>query len=229
MNQSAISRQVQLAQQQARMAAGSQQGQASVGACAPQNSPYPPSAGYGTGQYGAQYGPNANFDPSLPQNAPWVHPAALVNPYQVIQSNYVPLGVDMSVTADGAAVTGSFFPTHGLYYIAGIRVCNECDEIEIVRITTGGSDLARNAGAFDAAAYNTIECFCPVDWGCISQQNPLNLTARAKGTPSVAPTLTAILFGTHQQGFNTCYPGLPAAIGLQPGVYGQPAAGALPG
>lgn len=228
MNPQALQRQVQLAQQQARLAASSQHDVA-VGACAPQTSPYPPSAGYGTGQYGFQYGPNRDIMPGLPQNAPWVNPAGLVNPYQVIQQNYSPLGIRMPLPGGGAPATLSAFPNHGLFYIAGVRVCNECDEVDIIRITTGGADLARNAAPFDAAAYNTIECFCPVDWGCISKEQPLNITAAAVGTPSVGPTLNAILFGTQQQSWNSCYPGLPAAIGLQPGVYGMPAAGAIPG
>lgn len=226
MQNQALQRQIQLAQQQARLAA-SAQNNASVGACAPQTSPYPPSAGYGTGQYGFQYGPNRDIFPGLPQNAPWVHPAGLVNPYQVIQQNYSPLGIRMPLMTTGPS-TVSIFPNHGLFYIAGVRVCNECDEVDIIRITTGGADLARNAAPFDAAAYNTIECFCPVDWGCISKEQPLNITAEPVGTPSVAPTLNAILFGTQQQSWNSCYPGLPAAIGLQPGAYGMPAAGAIP-
>lgn len=228
MQNQALQRQVAFAQQQVRNL-GSQAYDQSTGACAPQTSPYPPSSGYGTGQYGFQYGPNRDIFPGLPQNAPWINAAGLVNPYQVIQQNYSPLGIRFALPLNGDAATISVFPNHGLYYIAGVRVCNECDEVEIVRVTTGGADLARNAAPFDAAAYNTIECFCPVDWGCISKEQPLNLTARSVGTASVPTVLNAILFGTQQQSWNSCYPGLPAAIGLQPGVYGHPAAGALPG
>lgn len=226
-----IYRAQQLAQQQ-RMLGGNirraaQGDQFSVGAC--QASPWPPSAGYGTGQYGSQYSPNNDLNPGLPQNAPWVPPQALVNPYQVLQQNYTPLGFRVQANSPaGTSTTIVIAPNQGLFYIAGIRAFNQPDEIEILRVSTGGADIARNAASFDFAAYNTIECFCPVEWGCISNQSPMTLTFASIGTPSTAPFINGVLFGTYQQSFNSCYPGLPTAIGLQPGVYGQPAAGAIP-
>lgn len=228
----AAQQQAQLAQQQrllgGNIRAAAQGNPASVGAC--QASPWPPSGGYGTGQYGSQYGPNNDLNPGLPQNAPWVPPQAMVNPYQVIQQNYTPLGFRVQAnTPAGSATTIIIAPNNGgLFYISGIRSFNQPDEIEILRISSGGADIARNAASFDFAAYNTIECFCPVDWGCISNQSPMTLTFASIGNPSIAPFINGVLFGTFQQSWNSCYPGLPSAIGLQPGVYGQPAAGAIP-
>jgi hypothetical protein len=74
---------------------GRQSNPVSVGAC---GTPWDATAGYGTGQYGLQYGVNQNFFPSLPQNAPNAG-AFLVNPNQVLQQNYSPLGMRFQAVA----------------------------------------------------------------------------------------------------------------------------------
>jgi len=197
--------------------ANSQKSRANVGACAP--SPYDATQNYGTGQWGQQYSSNMGFMPSLPQNAPNVQAPLLVNPFQVIQQNYSPLGIRDAVEVGGVVTQIEVAPNHGLFYIAGVRSGNDFNEVTIIRVTTGGADIARNAGSFDAAAYNTIECFCPVDWGVISQNQPLIITAQPIGTPSVAPVLNWTLFGTQQQSWNSAYPGIiPATMGFNPGV-----------
>jgi hypothetical protein len=217
-NHNSLARQVAMAQggRNGVRVMGRQSNPVSVGAC---GSPWDATAGYGTGQYGLQYGVNQNFYPSLPQNAPNAG-AFLVNPNQVLQQNYSPLGLRFQAVA-GQTTNVELAPTHGLYYIAGIRTFVQPDVIFIERVSTGGADLARNAGPFDAASYNTVECFCPVDWGCISSQQPMQIAFSAVGTPSVQPFLNLSLFGTQQQSFNSCYPGLPAAIGLAPGAAGN--------
>lgn len=218
----AAQRAAQLAQQQ-RMLGGNirragQGDPASVGAC--QATPWPP-GGWGSGQYGSQYGPNNDLSPGLPQNAPWVPGNMLVNPCQVIQQNYTPLGFRIQANSPaGTSTTIIISPNSGgMFYVAGIRIFNQPDEIEILRISSGGADIARNAASFDAAAYNTLECFCPVDWGCISNQSPMTLTFASIGNPSTAPFINGVLFGTFQQSWNSCYPGLATALGAC-GPYG---------
>jgi hypothetical protein len=198
--------------------ANSQKSRANVGACAPVTN-WDSSQGYGTGQYGPQYSPNVPFSPSLPQNAPNVQSPLLVHPLQVIQQNYSPIGIRNQLEVGGAVLQIEVSPNHGLFYIAGVRSGNDFNEITIIRVTTGGADIARNAGAFDAAAYNTIECFCPVDWGVISAMQPLVIQAVPIGTPSSAPWLNWTLFGTQQQSFNSAYPGIiPSTMNFNQGM-----------
>jgi hypothetical protein len=205
-NQLAYARNLQLARAQASRS------NPSVGACAP--SPWDASQSYGTGQFGLQYSPNMGFMPSLPQNAPNVQNPLLVNPFQVIQQNYSPLGTRTTIAIGGVVTQIDIAPNTGLFYIAGVRSCNDCDEVDIIRVISGGADVARNAGTFDAAAYNTIECFCPVDWGVITHNQPLQIQAMPVGTPSAAPVLNWTLFGTQQQSWNSAYPGIiPATMG----------------
>jgi len=189
--------------------------------------PWQATPAYGPGQ-GAQYDPNIGFAPSLPQNAPFVDPGLLVNPYQVIEQNYVPLGFRVQAAVPGGTpLTVEVFPFKGLYYIAGIKIFNDPGIIEILRFESGGSGLPRNAAPFDAAAYNTLEPFSPVDFGCISNQQPLTITFAAFGTPSEAPFLNGVLFGTQQQSWNSCYPAIGTALGLSPSVYGNPTGGIM--
>ena len=228
MHNAHMHRQLQLAQTQGQRLRNASAGRASVGQQGCSATPWQNTPPWGPGQ-GAQYSPNMGFAPSLPQNGPFVRPELLVNPYQVIEQSYVPLGFRVRAAAPGGSPsTIEVFPFKGLYYIAGVKSFTLPGEIEMLRVESGGSGLPRNAAPFDFAAYNTLEPFSPVDYGCISNQQPLTLTFAAFGTPSEAPFLNGVLFGTQQQSWNSCYPGLPTAIGLSPSVYGNPVSGMMP-
>lgn len=221
-NTALMQRQIRMAQNQMRQhkARVGQRGQqpVNVGAC---GSPWQPSPFY-AGQWGAQWGPNVPHSDVVPQNAPNVPPQMLASPTDIIRANQTSFSIRAQAAANNAVVTVEGNPIAGLFYTSAVRSCNECNEIDIQTITTGGSSINRLAGPTDAVAWNTIECQCPVDWGCISSQNPIRISFSAVGTPSVAPFLTLILFGTRDESFNSCYPGLPAAVGLLPGAYGWP-------
>lgn len=213
----AAAQQQQLAHQQQDLAGNirrANENPASVAGC--QASPWQPSPDYGTGQYGSQWGPNNPMNPSMgPQSAPQVPPSQQVGPNQVLAQNASPLGVNIQANAPaGTPTTVLISPATGLYYINCVRTFNQPGEITINRVTSAGLDVPRNSGSFDAAAYNTLECCCPVDWGCISSQAPMTLTFASQGSPSTAPFLNMVLFGTWQQSFNSCYPGIGPAVGL---------------
>jgi len=215
--QQQIVQQQQLAQQQQQLAGnirGAGGNPASVGGgCAA--SPWQPTGGYGTGQYGSQWGPNNPLDPGMPQNAPNVPASQLVGPNQVLSQNGTPLGVNVQALAPaGTPTTVIVQPATGLFYVNCVRSFNQPGEVTITRISSAGLDTSRNAAAFDAAAYNTLECCCPVDWGCISNQAPMTITFASQGAPSTAPFLNLVLFGTWQQSFNSCYPAIGPAVGL---------------
>lgn len=203
-------RQVKLAQQQVRV------GQALRRAPAQAQQPVNVA---GCGGFGQNIMSEGWGDPSLPNAAPRVPPELLVNPYQILQNFYSPLGFRAQAAAGGALTTVSVFPTQGLFFGAGIRTFNQPDEILIQRISAAGADIALNAGPFDAAAYNTIECFCPIDVGCFQRNDPLTISFSSIGTPSVAPFLNGVIFGTQQQSYKACYPGLGSALGC--GAYGM--------
>lgn len=69
-----------------------------------QDSPWIPSPGYGTGEYGRQYAPNRTPFPGLPQNAPAVPPNMLVGPTNtiVVGARAEPIQDDVSVGSKSA-------------------------------------------------------------------------------------------------------------------------------
>lgn len=157
---------------------------------------------YGTGEYGCQYSHDVSPERALPQNAPAVDPRALVGPEDTILQQLSPLGIRLPAPMQETHV--SLAPVqHGLLYVGGVRSLTAPGQVEIVRLSVGnGSDIARNATPFDAAAFATEKCFCPVDWGC---SNLISITLRGL-VPNA--TLNWVLFGTLQQSWNSCYPSL---------------------
>ena len=153
-----------------------------------------------------QCGPSPwNCGPGMPA----IPPGMMVQPNQLLARDCAPLGLRVQASTGGALTTATIAPSAGLYYIFGVRSFNSEDEVQIQSIRTSGSTIAMNAGPFDAAAYNTIDCWCGVNWGCISTTNPLTVQFNSVGSPSTPPFLNWVLFGRFIQGWNTCYPGLP--------------------
>jgi hypothetical protein len=177
----------QLAARQAALAVGARYNQpASVGACSMYSGP----------------GCDSGNCPTTPGNYPAQVPP--MPPNSVIQNTMSPCGVRGTVPTSGASVTFQISPI-GYYYICGVRTFNNANTVDVVTLIGGQSTVQLNACAFDAAAYNTNECFCPVDWGCASQTTPFEITVQAVSTQTVAPTFTAVLFGCWQQALG-CYP-----------------------
>jgi hypothetical protein len=132
---------------------------------------------------------------------------------QLLTRDCAPLGIRVQASTAGALTTATIAPSAGAYYIFGVRSFNGEDEITIQTIRTAGSTVAMNAGPFDAAAYNTIDCWCGVDWGCITTTTPLTIQFNSVGSPSTPPFLNWVLFGRFVQGWNTCYVGIPSPFG----------------
>jgi hypothetical protein len=141
--------------------------------------------------------------------APNVVPIGNANPGQILAVQCSPLGIRAQALAGGAATLATVAPTAGIYQIYGVASCNSCEEIQVNSVQTAGSTIAFNAGPFDSAAYNTVDCWCSVNWGCVSPQNPGTINFQSIGSPSTAPFLLWTLFGLFTQGWQTCYPGLP--------------------
>ena len=155
----------------------------------------------------------APSNPSLPTFAPHVPPDKVVRSDQVLAEAYAPLGVRQTAAAVAGTITTLLIaPIAGLFSINGVKSCNPCDEIDITLIHTSNSSVQRNAGTFDWAAFNTVECFCPVDWGCTSQQAPLRLSFTAVTVGSTPPVMSGTLWGVKYESFNSCYAGIPAIL-----------------
>jgi hypothetical protein len=154
---------------------------------------------YATGEHGRQYTadrPNR----SLPKNGPDVAQDLLVGPDDVFVQQYTPLGLQMDAPMGVHSIRRVFPVPHGILYINGVRSFNEPGEVEVVRLQVGnGGDIARNAAPFDAAAYRTVKCFCPVDWGCCEEvvMTVHGLVPNAR--------LNWTVFGTLIQSWNSCY------------------------
>lgn len=155
---------------------------------------------YGTGEYGCQYSNEVASD-VLPQNAPAVPVDLLVGPEDTLVQPYTPAGVRVDAPL-AVERTVSLSPVNqGLLYVAGVKSLTAPNEVEVLRVSIdNGANIARNAAPFDAAAFATARCFCPVDWGCGTR---ISLTVRGL-VPNAQ--LVWIIFGTLQQSWNSCYP-----------------------
>ncbi len=155
----------------------------------------------------------APSNPSLPNFAPHVPPDKIVRSDQILAEAYAPLGIRQTAAAvAGTGTTLLIAPIAGLFSINGVKSSNDADEIDITLIHTSNSSVQRNAGTFDWAAFNTVECFCPVDWGCVSQQAPLRLTFTAVSVGTTPPVMSGTLWGVKYESFNSCYAGIPAIL-----------------
>lgn len=174
-----------------------------------------PRSGWGTGNYGMTYAsPNAVVNASsLPNMAPMGAPGAFVNPAQVLRQALVPIAVISQAAAGGQEQCVQSFPDHGRLYVNGVRSGNGFFEILLTRLTAGGTDMNRLGTALiDAGIYNTDNCNCPIDLGCVQRDQPISVCFRAFGTPTELPFLNLTFFGTRDQAFNSCEPGLALAL-----------------
>lgn len=169
---------------------------------------------YGTGQHGCQWSTEGSLNPGLPRSAPVVPPQMLVGPDDNIVQALTPAGLRLAAPATATTFMLSRV-THGLLYINGVRSLNGPGEVEIVRLSLGGADLARNAGPFDSATFATQKCFCPVEWGCSDE---VRITLRAL-TPGAQ--LNWVVFGTLLQSWNSCYPTLGTVEAHAAAVWGM--------
>jgi hypothetical protein len=147
--------------------------------------------------------------------------ANLVSPGEVYQECFVPLGIDFGVDQAGniypasqiglapnlafAAQQVSIFPRNGLFYIFGVKFFSGPGLVELDSSVTGDSDYNHRLGSTDIASWNTVECFCPVNWGCISVSNPLRLQAHALTGTLVQP-VTGTAWGIRRSALNACSP-----------------------
>jgi hypothetical protein len=130
----------------------------------------------------------------------------------VINQPCVPCGV--IAQADLAGETTVELATKGgtLFNASGVSSLNNAFEILLNAIATGSSQInVLPCGQVDAAIFNTDDCFCCLDAGCISTISPAEIRFEPFGTPSVAPFLSLHLWGQAVRGFDDCgYPyGIP--------------------
>jgi hypothetical protein len=169
-----------------------QQGVA-VGACGPMA--YNPAAG-GNGYPGlaalGQGGLAAGTQGCNP--APPV--SNLVQDCATYQECFVPLGLSFGVdlngnvypssqigapvsSAVGAAPFFQLFPKFGWFFIFGVKFFNGPGEVQIDVVQSGDIEINHVLSSTDAATWNTTECFCPCNWGCVSVTNSLKIQAHA--------------------------------------------------
>jgi hypothetical protein len=207
----------QIQQMMALAARGQQQQQVNVGACGPMA--YNPTDPAGIAALTGYSGGNvAGCQPA---------PAAanLVSPGEVYQECFVPLGVAFgvdeagniypesqigsSLSAPGLTPAPVFqaFPRNGLFYIFGFKTFSDPRVVQLDSSITGDSDYNHLLSSTDAATWNTDECFCPVNWGCISTSNSLKLQAHAVVNPqAVVLPFRASLWGIRRSSLLACSP-----------------------
>lgn len=108
----------------------------------------------------------------------------------------VPLSFTMDIPSQGE-VTKSFVPGVGRFRVRGIKSFTESQSVKILRISIGDSEHNLIAGPIDAASY---ECgnsrdYWEADWGFISKEKPLCVTATAFGNPAYCAPLSFVLYG----------------------------------
>jgi len=153
--------------------------------------------------------------------APAVPAGMLQQNCSVYQECFVPLGIRFGVDTAGniypanqiglapdptlAAPGFQLFPRNGNFWIFGVKFFCPPGEVVFDSVITGDSDWNHLLGPTDCATWNTIECFCPVNWGCISITNPLRMTARAvTGTTVIGVSGSA--WGIRRSSTGTCGP-----------------------
>lgn len=235
MNQHQLARnsQVQAARQRLaqRQVPGGAYG-ANVAGCGPNfNQGYFP-VGPNDPQQGWYPVPVMNMD--IANVAPPIPAANYANPYGALKRDLVPLGFCVEsgpdpVTIEVSCRGGSYF------YAGGISTCNECFQIKITAIEIGGCDYNIICGdGVDAGLWNTDDCYCPLDLGCISNFQPAVISFEAFNSPSVFPFLNGALWGVRICSWQQCStiapwqvpPGLfPGNGAVPPGINGGGGAG----
>ena len=143
----------------------------------------------------------------------------------IVQQAVAPMGIipEKLVSAEGITIEVSC-PSSGLFYAGGISSCNDCFEIIMDSFSVGGAQINLLCGSVDVGVWNTVDCYCPMDIGCISNISPATITVHAFGTPSVLPQLNMALWGYMERGAFDCgygYSPYPPGYGGGPGAGGQ--------
>lgn len=182
------------------------------------------------------------FYEGLPEMAPGLPAQNLAGPGTTLRQHLAPCSAIVRVQEVGAPTVVELATRGGAaFYGNGIKTMNEAFQVIINSLETGSLeyDLIPCDGV-DAAYWNTDECYCPMDIGCVTNVSPLTIEFSAFGTPSVLPFLNFVMVGTRDSGFQNCgywpasypYP-LPAPPngggGRPPGGWGGPGNIAHPG
>lgn len=194
MNQLARNSQVQaarqrLAAQQGMVPGGAQQGNvAGCGSLA--TSGWPPQQGYPV------------FAQS-PQNCPPVPTAQ--GPVTLRQYN-AKLSCIVRVEEVGSPTCCEISCKGGsVFYGSGIRTMNDCFQVLVESMQTGSLQYDLICGdPIDACYWNTDDCYCAEDIGCVTNVSPLTICFSAFGTPSVLPYLNMVIVGCRDSGWQDC-------------------------
>lgn len=172
-------------------------------------------AGWGSGNYQPTFAsPNAIVNASaLPNMAPMGPPQIFAGPGSVIRQALVPISCISQAAPGGVEKCIQVFPDHGRLYVNGVRAANGFFEILGTRLTAGGADNNRWGNTLiDIGIYQSDDMFLPIDLGCVNRESPISVCFRAFETPSVLPYLNLTFFGTRDQSWNSCEPGLALAL-----------------
>lgn len=158
---------------------------------------------------------------------------------------YTPMGVAFAVdvsgniypiTAAGGAPgsapssdTFALFTRNGIMPIFGFKCFGGPNQVVFTSVSSADSDTNYLQSETDCATWNTTDCFCRVDWGCVSITNPIRIQARSIGDPSLIVAVRGTLWGTRASSLNSCGPVNvcgPGGYGGYP--MGAPVPGVLP-
>ncbi len=130
----------------------------------------------------------------------------------VVRQDWAPCSVIVQADAGQDTVVQLATRGNSNFFIGGVSTCNNCFEIILKELNTGSLNVnLLPCGSVEAAIFNTDDCWCPFDIGCINTNAPLEIVFAPFGTPSVLPFLNMTFWGTADRGFADCgYPyGLP--------------------
>jgi len=170
--------------------------------------------------------------------APAVPAGMLQQNCDIYQECFVALGIQFGVDQNGGIYPASaiggipvttsnvfefqLFPRNGNFWIFGLKIFTDPNVAEFNVVQTGDSDWNHMLGNVDVATWNTTECFCPVNWGCISITNPLRIQARALTGGGVVQGVRGACWGIRRSSNGSCGPFNGCAIPGAPGM-GAPA------
>jgi len=164
--------------------------------------------------------------------APAVPAGLLQQNCDIYQECFVALGLQFGVDQAGGIYPASaiggiplttsnvfefqLFPRNGNFWIFGLKIFTEPNVAEFNVVQTGDSDWNHMLGNVDVATWNTTECFCPVNWGCISITNPLRIQARALTGGGVVQGVRGACWGIRRSSNGSCGPfngcAIPGAV-----------------
>jgi hypothetical protein len=170
--------------------------------------------GPGGGNYSAAMSsPNSPAYPMLSNVAPLGAPDTFAGPAAVIRQALVPISCISVCEAGGVEKCIQCFPDNGRLYVNGVRAGNGFFEVVLTRITAGGLDNNRLGNTYiDAGIFNSDDMYLPFDGGCVNRDNPISVCFKSFQTPTELPYLNLHFFGTRDQSWNSCEPGLALAL-----------------